>query len=173
MIIFIVGYMGSGKSTFGKRLANHLGYDYIDLDILFEETYRIGIADFFSKYGETVFRKMENELLERNLAHKQAVVSCGGGTPCFFDNMQRMNENGVTVYLQLTPAALAQRLAQTRRKRPLIGTLQGGDLVQKISDHLVQREPFYLQAQMVVDGISIDLQKTVEKIKQLINKPDV
>jgi shikimate kinase len=169
VIIFVVGYMGSGKSTFGKRLANHLGYGFIDLDHLFEETYRIDIAGFFSKYGETVFRKMEHELLEKNLNHREMVVSCGGGTPCFFDNMQIMNKNGVTVYLQLTPAALAQRLAQARKKRPLLETLPGGDLEQKIMLHLAGREHFYLQAQLVVDGISVDLSKTADIIKKLIN----
>lgn len=173
MIIFIVGYMGSGKSTFGKRLARYMGYDYIDLDLLFEETYRIGIADFFSKYGEPIFRKMEHELLEKTLNQEQVVISCGGGTPCFFNNMKLMNANGVTIYLHLEPAALAMRLANARRKRPLIETLPGDDLEQKIKLHLAMREHFYLQSKLVVDGISIELQKTVEKIRQLISESGV
>lgn len=173
MIIFIIGYMGSGKSTFGKRLANHMDYIFIDLDQLFEETYRISIADFFSKYGETMFRKMEHELLEMNLNHPSMVVSCGGGTPCFFNNMDLMNANGITLYLRLSPAALAQRLLHSRRRRPLIETLPGENLTQKITLHLAEREILYKQATLVVEGISIDIQETVDKLKKFINTPDV
>lgn len=173
MIIFIIGYMGSGKSTFGKRLASHMGVDFIDLDLLFEETYRIGIADFFAKYGEPVFRKMEHELLVKNLVLEQTVVSCGGGTPCFFDNMEMMNSRGITVYLRLSPAALATRLQNSRRKRPLIETLPGDDLVQKITLHLAEREAFYNQARLIVEGISVDIKVTAQKIKDLISEPHV
>jgi shikimate kinase len=165
--------MGSGKSTFGKRLAHKMGYDYIDLDMLFEENYKIGIADFFAKYGELTFRKMEHELLEKNLNHAEMVISCGGGTPCFFDNIQLMNANGVTFYLRLEPAALAQRLLHSRRKRPLIETLPGDGLIQKITLHLAQREVFYKQAQLIVDGISIDVQETADKISELIKGTSV
>ncbi len=165
--------MGSGKSTFGKRLANHMGYDYIDLDQLFEENYKISIADFFSKYGEPMFRKMEHELLENNLNHAQMVISCGGGTPCFFDNMDLMNTNGVTLYLKLAPAALAQRLLNSRRKRPLIQMLPGDDFNQKITTHLPGREIYYTQAKLVVEGISIDVKETADKLKEFINGPGV
>jgi shikimate kinase len=164
--------MGSGKSTFGKRLAHHMGYDYIDIDLLFEETYRISIADFFLKYGESMFRKMEHELLVKNLNHTQMVISCGGGTPCFLDNMALMNANGISLYLQLTPAALAQRLMNSRRKRPMLETLAGDDLVQKITLHLAEREAFYNQARLIADGISIDIQETTKKIRELISQRD-
>jgi shikimate kinase len=173
MIIFIIGYMGSGKSTFGKRLANRMGCDFIDLDQIFEETYRISIADFFSKYGETMFRNMEHELLEMNLNHPLMVVSCGGGTPCFFNNMDLMNANGVTLYLRLSPGTLSQRLLHSRRKRPLIETLPGENLIQKITLHLAERDSFYMKSQLIVEGISIDLQETVDKLKKFINKSNV
>jgi shikimate kinase len=162
--------MGSGKSTFGKRLAHQLGYGFIDLDMHFEETYKISISDFFSKYGEDVFRRLEHELLEKNLNQKKVVISCGGGTACYFDNMQLMNQNGLTVYLHLTVPALAQRLVRARRKRPLIAALPGKDLEQKITSHLAQRESYYLQAQIILEGLSIDLHKAAEKIRLMINE---
>lgn len=172
-MIFIIGYMGSGKSTFGKRIARQMGYDFIDLDKLFEETYKICISNFFIKYGEEVFRKIEHELLLKNLGYLNTVVSCGGGTPCYFDNMELMNAAGLTVYLKLTPAALANRLECSRKERPLLQNLPGIDLPDKISKHLKQRESFYLKAQMVLDGISINIEETAVKILQSLQQQGV
>lgn len=172
-MVFIVGYMGSGKSTFGKRLAKQMDYDFIDLDKLFEETYKICIPNFFTKYGEEMFRRMEHELLIKNLGYDNMVVSCGGGTPCYFDNMDLMNAVGLTVYLKLTPAALANRLGCSRKERPLLQSLPGADLLEKIDNHLQQREPFYLKAQMVLDGISINIEETAVKILQFPQQPGV
>ncbi len=172
-MIFILGYMGSGKTTFGKRLAKQLNFEFIDLDKVFEELYRISITNFFMKYGEEMFRKIERELLLKNLDRPDTVISCGGGTPCFSDNMDLMNKNGLTVYLRLTPAALVNRLANSRQERPLLKGLPGSDLLEKISNHLPQRESFYLKAQMVVDGISINSEETAAKILQVLQQPRV
>jgi len=172
-MVFIVGYMGSGKSTFGKRLARQMDYDFIDLDKLFEETYKICISNFFIKYGEEMFRKIEHELLMKHLGHSNSVVSCGGGTPCYFDNMDLMNAAGLTVYLSLTPAALVNRLENSRKERPLLQKLPGTDLLEKISNHLQQRESYYLQAQMVVDGLSINIEETTTKILHVLQQQSV
>ena len=172
-MVFIVGYMGSGKSTFGKRLARQIDYDFIDLDKLFEETYKICISNFFTKYGEEMFRNIEHELLLKNLAHPNTVVSCGGGTPCYFDNMDLMNTAGLTVYLRLTPAALANRLESSRKERPLLQYLPGIDLQGKICNHLQQRESFYLKARMIVDGMSINMEETTAKILQVLQQENV
>ena len=169
-MIFIVGYMGSGKTTFGKRLARQLNFEFIDLDKVFEASYKISITKFFLKYGEEMFRKMERELLLKSLDHPDIVVSCGGGTPCYSDNMDLMNKKGLTVYLRLTPAALANRLENSRQERPLLQSLPGNDLLEKIINHLPQRESFYLKAQMVVDGISINTEETAAKILQVLQQ---
>jgi len=172
-MLFIVGYMGSGKSTFGKRLARQLDYDFIDLDKVFEETYKICISNFFAKYGEEIFRKIEHEILIKSLGHPHTVVSCGGGTPCCLGNMDLMNASGLTVYLRLTPAALASRLENSRKERPLLQSLPGTDLLEKISFQLQQRESYYLKAQMVVDGISINIEETTAKILKVLQQQSV
>jgi shikimate kinase len=150
-----------------------LNYDFIDLDKLFEESYKIGISSFFVKYGEEMFRRIERELLIKNLAHQNTVLSCGGGTPCYRDNMDLMNKTGLTVYLSLTPAALASRLENSRKERPLLHSLPGKDLLEKIFRHLPQREAFYLKAQLVVDGISINPEETAATILQIQQRQNV
>lgn len=172
-MIFILGYMGSGKSTLGKRLAKQLDFEFIDLDKLFETTYKISISSFFAKYGETMFRRIERELLLKNLDHSNVLMSCGGGTPCYFDNMDLMNRSGLTIYLSLTPAALANRLGNSRRERPLLQSLPGADLLEKINTHLRQREPFYLKAQMVMDGLSVDIEEATATILQFLQQKSV
>ena len=169
-MVFILGYMGCGKSTFGKRLARQMDYDFIDLDKLFEETYKICISNFFEKYGEEMFRRIEHELLLKILEHPHTVVSCGGGTPCYSGNMELMNTAGLTVYLRLTPAGLASRLENSRKERPLLQSLPGKDLLEKISKHLQQREAFYIQAQLELDGLSINLDESAAKIHQAIEQ---
>lgn len=172
MIVFIVGYMGCGKSTFGKRLARQLDYDFIDLDKVFEETYKICISNFFVKYGEEMFRKIEHEILVNNLGHTNTVVSCGGGTACYFDNMDLMNEAGLTIYLRLTPAALVSRLENSRKERPLLQNLPGVNLLEKISNHLLQRESFYHKALMELDGLSVSIEEATAKVLKELPRQD-
>jgi shikimate kinase len=171
-MIFITGYMGSGKSTFGKRLARHLDYDFLDLDKIFEESYKICISNFFVKYGEEMFRRIEHDLLVKNLGHSNTVISCGGGTPCYFDNMDQMNAAGLTIYLRLTPAALVNRLENSRKERPLLQKLPGVDLLEKITNHLQQREPFYLKSQLELDGLNISIEEATAKVLKQLPRQD-
>ena len=160
--------MGCGKSTFGKRLARQMDFDFIDLDKLFEETYKICISNFFAKYGEEMFRKIEHELLIKTIDNQNAVISCGGGTPCYFDNMDLMNAAGLTIYLRLSPPALVNRLENSRKERPLLQKLPGIDLLEKITAHLHQREAFYLKSQMELDGLSVDIEEATAKIFRVL-----
>jgi shikimate kinase len=169
MRIYLIGYMASGKSNFGRKLASKLGYPFLDLDDLFEERYRVSVLDFFEKYDETVFRNLERSLLLETISHDHAVISTGGGTPCFFDNMQVIRQSGVSIYLCWQVNALVQRLMKVKRKRPLLKDLPANELYVKVEMQLKQREPFYNQADIIIDGQEIDLDKLLPLIKGFDN----
>jgi shikimate kinase len=164
-IIFLIGFMGCGKTTLGRKLANRLGYDFMDLDHILEAQEGMTIAEYFAKYGEDAFRKLESEVLKQTKYPKPAVVSTGGGLPCFFDNIDWMNANGKTIYIKLSPKTLADRLEKEKEERPLLRQHQGEALVAFIADKLIEREPFYNKANIVADGLSL----TAEKVGQILN----
>ena len=116
MRIFLVGYMGSGKTRTGKLLARAMHYEFMDIDELFEQRYRISIQDFFRKYDEQLFRKLEHQLLSETILRDQVVYSMGGGTPCFYDNMDMLNRFGLTVYIRMPALALFRRLQESKKK---------------------------------------------------------
>ena len=119
-IIYIIGFMGSGKTTAGKKLASLLGWSFIDLDKRIEEYTGKTIPEIFSQNGEDYFRIIETQLLRNLKSCTKTVISTGGGTPCYIDNMDFMIETGLTIYLKLTPAELKSRLSQSKGERPLI-----------------------------------------------------
>jgi shikimate kinase len=147
MLIFLVGYMGCGKTTFGRQLASELGWQFADLDELIEERYKISISDFFGKYGEDNFRRIENMMLRELLSWKNSIISTGGGTPCYYNNMELMNKFGVTVFLDTSIPVLVERLIRGKRKRPLLTGVNVEELNLKINNHLSQRRFYYEQAQ--------------------------
>jgi shikimate kinase len=147
MLIFLVGYMGCGKTTFGRKLATELDWQFADLDELIEAHYKISINDFFVKYGEENFRRIENMMLRDQLTKHKIVISTGGGTPCFYNNMELMNRFGVTVFLNTPVPVIVDRLINGKRKRPLIMGLEITDLTLKINQHLAQRIKYYNLAQ--------------------------
>jgi len=166
MRIYIIGYMGAGKSTVGNRLANRLGIPFIDLDDAFESKFRYSIPRFFDHFGEEKFRELEHQCLkELTLDHEEAVISTGGGTACFYDNLNLMNKNGITVYLKMHPKSLAYRLNHARRLRPVIRDIPNDDMLGFIEDQLNEREKFYDQATLSIKGESLDLEEVVQKIK--------
>jgi shikimate kinase len=166
MLIFLIGFMGCGKTTLGRKLALRLGYELIDLDHLFEAQVGMTIGEYFSKFGEAAFRKLESEVLKQTKYPENAVVSTGGGLPCFFDNMDWMNAHGKTVYIKLSPKTLADRLENEKDKRPVLREHHGDDLVVFIAGKLTEREMFYNQATIVADGLSL----TAEKLEELLSK---
>lgn len=147
MLIFLVGYMGCGKTTFGRELATALDWEFADLDELIEERYKISIHDFFIKYGEENFRRIENMMLREVLIKNRIIISTGGGTPCFYNNMDLMNSHGVTIFLNTPVSVLIDRLINGKRKRPLIMGLEIKELTLKINQHLAQRIKYYNMAQ--------------------------
>jgi shikimate kinase len=171
MKVYLIGYMASGKSRLGDELSQLTGYPFVDLDDIFEERYRISVDDFFDKYDESSFRRLEQELLLETEPMPNAIVSTGGGTPCFFRNMEFMKINGVSVYLRVNSRILAERLQTVRRKRPLLKKAEPAELESLIRNHLSEREPFYLQADHVIEATHVDAEHIMELIPDLTRLP--
>ena len=159
MRIYLIGFMGSGKSTAGKKLASRIGWDFIDLDVHIEGIYNRSINSIFENLGEKAFREIESEELLKLSKNDKLVLACGGGTPCYNRNMKLMNSTGFTIYLMLSPAALESRLADSKESRPLIKHLGGKELRSYIENTLGHREKYYLKSKAIIDGINLDLQK--------------
>ncbi|WP_158798208.1 shikimate kinase [Pedobacter sp. L105] len=155
MKIFLIGFMGCGKSTLGRKLATKLGYDLIDLDHQIEVITGGSVADYFAVNGEEVFRKLESDTLKGFDYPKNCVIATGGGTPCYFDNMDWINKNGTSVYIEMSPLALAKRLEKGIAKRPLLSSLSEESLVHFIHNKLEEREGFYHQATITLNGVNL------------------
>ena len=147
--IFIVGYMGSGKTTVGKRLAELLSLSFVDLDAFIENKHRKTVSVLFAENGEDGFRKIENRVLHEVAEFEDVVISTGGGTPCFSNNMEMMNRTGVTIYLKACPEDLANHLLASKTVRPLIAGKSKEELIPFIAEHLAHRECYYSKAQIV------------------------
>lgn len=164
MKYFIVGFMGCGKTTWSRKLAAKLGYEFIDLDHVLEAKAGMSIAEYFSSFGEDAFRKLESQVLKETEYAENTVVSTGGGLPCFFDNMDWMNVNGKTLYIKLSPKTLADRLENSKTIRPVLQGKKGDELVEFITGKLAEREGFYLQASNIVEGIDMSVEKLEEAL---------
>ena len=162
--IYLIGFMGVGKSTFGKKLARKLGFRFIDLDSVFEKKYKIRIDDFFGKYDENLFRRLEYEALTASFSSVNTVIATGGGSPCFFDAMEKINEQGLSIYLRMESAAIAHRLTHAKKPRPLVKGKSGDELCELIKQKLEERKTFYEQAHFTVDAISIDVKEVAEML---------
>ncbi len=154
MRIFLVGFMGCGKSSIGERLAKKLNYTFVDLDSRLEELLGMTVSDVFAQHGEEHFRQMEKKVLHETFNLRNTVIATGGGTPCYFDNMEQMKNYGVTVYLKMSPLSLSYRLKYARKKRPLVKELKGNDLEQFVDQKLREREPVYMQSHVIIKGES-------------------
>lgn len=157
--------MGCGKTTMGRKLANYLGYEFIDLDKLMEANEGMTIPEYFTLHGEEAFRKLEQETLQKTNFSEKTVISTGGGAPCFFDNMDWMNSNGKSVYMCLSPQVLANRLENAKTERPLIKGKKGQVLVDFITQKLAEREGFYKQANYSVNSNDLTADKFAEQIE--------
>lgn len=167
--IFITGYMGSGKTTAGRKLAADLGYEFIDLDHFIESQYQQNIPEIFAAKGEGEFRVMEHNALKKVMEKNDAIISCGGGTPCYFDNMELMNNNGITIYLKMSVNALVSRLLNAKEKRPLIIGKTEPELHAFITQQLEKREDFYHKAQFIVKGKNLDVGELAAFIRQSVD----
>ena len=150
--LFLVGYMGCGKSTIGRKLSRALHLSFVDTDNCIEEREGATVFDIFHYEGEERFREIEREVLEEVIRREEAsVVSTGGGLPAWGDNMERMNEVGRTVYLKRSAENIASRLSlYGRQKRPRLRGLNDEELVLFMRDDMAKRDPFYSRAVQVV-----------------------
>ena len=164
--IFLIGFMGSGKSTLCGKLARKIGYECADMDELIMETSGMSIPGIFQEHGESVFRKWEKDILMELCQKEKIVVSTGGGAPCHDGLMDLMNSSGTTVYIQVTPATLLQRLVKSKTERPLLKDKTTGELRAYIESLLAEREPYYLMARLKVDGIYMNPDTLAEVLKK-------
>ena len=163
--IILLGYMGAGKTTIGHALAKELGCRFYDLDWYIEMRFRKKIPEIFQERGEEGFREIEHNMLHEVAEFENIVLSCGGGTPCFYDNMEYMNSICTTIYLKASPEVLAAHLKMGKVIRPLIQGKSPEELTTFIRESLKEREPFYLNAKYILD---IDLLETREKVGESV-----
>ena len=168
-ILYVIGFMGSGKSTAGKKIASHLDWSFIDLDKKIEEHTGKTIPEIFSQDGENYFREIETRLLRDFKSSSDTVISTGGGTPCHSDNMNFMLETGLTLYLKLTPAELKSRLSDSKGKRPLIKEIDNKNLIDFIEEKLRDRERWYDRSDIIIQGIDLDINLLVSLVKSRLN----
>jgi len=155
MQIYIIGFMGSGKSTFGKALAEEIGYGFVDLDKEIEKREKSTIQKIFTEKGEDAFRKAEHEALLASVNEENIVVATGGGAPCFQDNMKWMNDRGLTIYLKLFEGELKRRIEPEMEHRPLLKDLDSEGLERFVYNTLRERAVYYHQAKVVINPLII------------------
>ena len=170
--IFLIGYMGAGKTTLGKAFARAMGLTFIDLDWYIEERFHKTIRELFTERGEDAFRDLERRMLHEVGEFEDVVISVGGGTPCFFDNVDYMNSVGETVFLDVDIRVLFRRLKIAKQQRPLLDGKSDEELMLFIQEALQKRLPFYTRAKHTFNGEKLEdrrqIQQSVERLKELL-----
>jgi shikimate kinase len=150
MHIYLIGFMGVGKSTLGKKLANKMRMPFIDTDVRIEKELNKSVDAIFKTFGEDFFREKEREVLHQLSAESASIVATGGGLPCYFDNIDYMNAHGLTIYLKADSMLIYQRLVKAKKPRPLINSMKNDDLHAFIVGKLQVREPYYSQSKLIM-----------------------
>ena len=170
--IFLIGYMGAGKTTLGKAFSRELGLTFIDLDWYIEERFHKTVGELFTERGETGFRELERNMLHEVAEFENVVISTGGGPPCFFDNMEFMNRVGKTVFLDVHPDVLFRRLRIAKQQRPILQGKEDDELKAFIIRALEQRAPFYTQAQYIFNADELEdrwqIETAVQRLQELL-----
>jgi shikimate kinase len=159
MRIYLIGYMGCGKSTLGRKLARRAGLQFIDMDHYIEERNCKTVPQIFSEEGESEFRVKERKALEELSEFSNVVIATGGGAPCFFDNMELMNRSGITIFMNIDPKILASRLLKSKIERPLIKGKSKDELIKFIGHTLEKRNEFYMKARYQITMPDTDLEE--------------
>lgn len=173
MIISLIGYMGCGKSTTGKDLAKTLGYEFIDLDHYIENKYELSVSEIFDKFGELGFRKREKETLLEVLQKTNVVLSLGGGTPVYYDNIDVINANSISIFLRVQLPQLVKRLENKKHTRPLIAHLKDDELIEFIAKHLFERNHFYQKAKYTLNIANQNSSEVLNQIMEILKKEKI
>lgn len=173
MRIYLVGYMGSGKTTLGRWLASHAGLHFIDLDKYLEERNCKTVPQIFAEEGESGFRLRERKALEEVSEFTNVVVATGGGAPVFSDNMDLMNLTGITIFLDINPDILAKRLLASKTERPLIKGKSKVELEAFIQENLQKRRPFYAKARIRIEHPETSLAEILRLIREAVEAKEL
>jgi shikimate kinase len=182
MVVFLIGFMGSGKSFYGRELSSFLGVPCVDLDQFIEQEQSMSVTEIFEKMGESAFRSLESDalkqvyadLLARPLKFQQkndilGIISCGGGTPCFNGNMEWMNQHGVTIWVNPSEDILLERLVREKKTRPLIANLPENELRNFIHKKMLERKPYYQKSKSEVSNPNITIDEFLNTIQHAKN----
>lgn len=165
-LVFFLGYMGCGKSTVGRLLAKRWNYDFVDLDEMIAQETQTSISDIFKEHGEAHFRSLETQMLKKIKGREKAIVSLGGGTPCFHQNMNLINQYGTSIWIYADSQTIFQRL-KNDTSRPILHGKTDAELLSFITEHSESREEFYSQAEYMINGAQpVDL--LLEKIENTL-----
>lgn len=165
MRIFLIGFMGCGKSTMGRALAASLNLTFIDLDTFLEERYFRTIPQIFAEEGEENFRRKERKVLEEVSSFDNVIIATGGGAPCFYDNMELMNNSGFCIFLDVEIDSLVSRLIHAKTERPLIKGKSPDELRLFIQGMMQKRRPFYETARYILKGKEIFPEQVLELVR--------
>ncbi|NAY93349.1 AAA family ATPase [Muricauda sp. JGD-17] len=171
MKVVLVGYMASGKTSLGKLLAKELAIEFIDLDEYIEQEQQKSVKAIFAEKGEIYFRSIESKMLAKVLEeHEDCILSTGGGTPCYSNNMdQILEKSDHSIYLQLPISTLVERISEEKVKRPLVSHIGADDLPEFIGKHLFERRPFYTRAKHTLNCNEKDLETLANEVKSLLH----
>ena len=169
MVVFLVGFMGCGKSSIGKKLANSTDWKFVDMDNIIESRVSLSISEIFNIKGEAWFRALEREVLNEFVDQKNIIVATGGGVPCFGDNMDIMNQIGHTIYFKVSTENLFGRLKRGRENRPKIKELNDIELLTFIEETLSPREVFYNKASLLIDCDGVTEEYIASHIKSYLS----
>ncbi len=164
MKIFLTGLMGVGKTTIGKKVAASLQLPFIDLDRYIEQQKNMSVPDLFAYFGENYFRQTEQECLQQIIQQDSFVLACGGGTPCFYENMNLMNANGVTVFLEASPAFIASRVKQSKTVRPLFKNATDESRLKIVQALSSEREQFYSKAKYTLNVEKLSTEEVAQQV---------
>lgn len=168
MVLFLVGFMGCGKSTVGRKLAEAKGYNFVDLDAEVARMAGMSVQEIFATQGEEAFRQMERQAIEQLSPGDRTVVATGGGAPCYGDNMQLLKAKGTTVYLKMSAEALTERLKHVRVPRPKVAGMDAEQLGDYVTRLLAEREPIYMQSRVIVDCNNVSSGMVAGKLRYLL-----
>ena len=168
MRVILIGFMGVGKTTIGKKIAHKLNYRHIDLDTFIEKEQNSTISKIFSELGENKFRELEHFWLKEILNINNVIISTGGGTPCYLNNINLLLESGITIYLKSDPRIIFERLRLDNVDRPLLKNKSETELKKYISKYLILRSPFYSKAKYTIEIENSSATEIADKINQLL-----